>query len=389
MKTRFGVIGLGNRGRKFALNTLISHPDIDIVSVCDQNRKHFKVFNELKISTTVDYKILMENPEVDAVFIATPDDTHADIILEAIKHQKHILCEKPLEVSKQKIFEINAALEGYKKVFQVGYVLRYAPLYEKAKKLMASGLIGDVILGNGTDHINYGGYAFFHDWHRTKSRSYSLLLQKATHSLDILSWMIDSEPIQVTGFGGLAVFGEPGAEKKFGEPLKEELHCNSCRFKVSCEESLLNVKIHKGIEWAEDWPDKCVFDSEIDVQDHQVLLIQYKNRAKVTYTLCQFAAYYRREFQFFGTEGELYFNDERNEIIVNNRLKQERMVYEVKEIPGHGGGDDEMINQFLHCIFTGEEPRSNLTSSLSVSNLVLAAQEAIDTNKIITLGGPV
>ena len=150
---------------------------------------------------------------------------------------------------------------------------------------------------------------------------------------------------------------------------------------------MLNIKKHKGIEWQEDWPDSCVFDSEIDVDDHQALLIQYRNRAKATYTLCQFAAYYKREFQFFGTKGELYIDDAEDTITVHDRLKRERTVHEVKRAAGHGGGDDEMLLDFLHCVRTGDSPRSNLESSSVVSELVIAAQQSIEQNKYITMEG--
>lgn len=384
---RFGVIGLGNRGSKFAVNSLISHPDIEVVCVCDENESHLTAFKERGIATFTRYSALLQHADLDAVFIATPDHTHADIIMEAIKYKKHILCEKPLDISLDKMQMVRDALIGYEKVFQVGYVLRYAPLFYKAKQIIENGIIGDVLLVNGTDHVNYGGYAFFHDWHRLKSKSYSLLLQKATHSLDILSWLIGSKPVKVAAFGGLEVFGEPGAIKKFGAPLQEKWHCRTCDYKWTCEESLINVKKNKGIEWQKDWPDDCVFDSEVNVDDHQALLIQYQNRAKVTYTLCQFASFYRREFQFFGTKGELYFDDEHNRIVVTDRLSQSKTIHEVKVLPGHSGGDDEMLKDFLHCIKTGESPRSNLESSYIVSELVIAAQKSIEEDKYMAIGG--
>lgn len=385
MTIKFGIIGLGNRGSKFTLDTLIPHAEIEVVMVNDATGNHFELFEEQGIPTTTDYRELLKNPEVEAVFIATPDDTHGEIVLEAIKYHKHIICEKPLEISEEKVVELEAALQSYPQVFLVGYVLRYAPLYAKAKELIASGIIGELFLANGIDHIDYGGYAFFHDWHRTKAKAHSLLLQKSTHSLDILNWLIDAEPVQVAGLGGLEVFGEPGAVRKFGAPLTEPLNCRSCPIQYECEESLLNIKIHKGKDWQANWPDNCVFESEIDVQDHQALLVNYRNRVKLTYSICHFSAYYRREFQFFGTKGELYFDDERNEIIVDDRLKAEKLTYKISDNGGHGGGDEAMIQEFIRCVRTGKQPRSDLVSSASVTRLVLAAQEAIDHNQLVTI----
>lgn len=386
-KINIAVIGLGNRGSKFALHTLIPHAEIDVTMVTDLYGNHFDEFEQLGIKTTKNPMDVFQNDDVDAVFIATPDGTHGDYILEAIKHDKHIIVEKPLEITEAKIKEIEHALIGFEKVFMVGYVLRYAPLYAKAQSLLASGIIGNIYLANGIDHIHYGGYAFFHDWHRRQETAQSLLLQKSSHSLDILNWLIDSTPTQVMGFGGLEVFGEKGAIKKFGKPNDEPRFCHSCELQYVCEESIYNIKKHKNISWQDDWPDRCVFDSEIDVDDHQALLIHYQNNTKLTYSISQFSAFYRREFSFIGDKGELAFDDESNTIRVYDRIKRETLTYQIEDSGNHSGGDDEMLLEFIECVRTSLKPRSNLESSAAVTRLVIAAQESIKQNKLIEIGG--
>lgn len=385
MKIRFGVIGLGNRGSKFALHSILTNPELQLIAVCDPDPKKFALFPNEDITKYTDYMELLANKQIDAVFIATPDDTHGEIIFQAVDYDKHIICEKPVEVTPEKVREVEKKLKNYPRIFLVGYVLRYAPLFYKAKQLLSQGIIGDIILGNAIDHIQYGGYAFFHDWHREKKHSGSLLLQKGTHSLDIINWMIDSSPISVAGTGGLEVFGTKGAKRKFGKSVDKELVCNNCPYRFECEESLYNLKKHKGINWQENWPDSCVFSEKVDVDDHQALLIKYANNATMTYSLCQFAAFYRREYQFFGTKGELYFDDERNEIIVSDRLKNEQMRYQFGEVTGHGGGDDELLLDFIDCVQTGKTPRANLESSIMVSQLAFSADQAILENKFIQI----
>lgn len=385
MTIRFGVIGLGHRGREFLFNSLMPNKNVEVTMVADSKGSHFDLFKDTGVVTTLNYREILENPLIDAVFIATPDDTHGDISLEAIRYDKHILLEKPLDITIAKVEKLERSLKNYPKVFMVAYVLRYAPLYAKAKEIVDCGLIGEVYLANGTDHIDYGSYAFFRDWHRKKEKSHSLLLQKASHSLDIINWLVGANPSQVVGLGGLEVFGSPGAVKKFGQPLQEPRFCHSCPIEEECEESLLNLKKNKKIDWHDKWPDQCVFDEEIDIQDHQALLILYENRAKVTYTLCQFSAYYRREFQLFGTKGELYFDDECNTITVNNRYKNEKTCYEFTGNLNHSGGDDAMVMEFVECVKGRQRVRSGIESSASVTRLVLAAQDAIDQNKVCVL----
>ena len=381
MTVKFGIIGLGNRGYKYALRTIDQHKDSEVIMVCDAFGNNFQHFpNTLQ---TKDYQEVLDNPEVDAVFIATPDDTHAEIILAAVKANKHILCEKPLEISDEKVALIEEALEGYEKAFEVGYVLRYARTYSKVKEMIDSGLIGQVIMADVIDHVQYGGYAYFHDWHRTREKSTSLLLQKSTHSLDLINWYLDSKPEKVVAFGDLMVFGEVGAIEKFGKPIPDDLHCGNCPISNTCEESIQNLAKEKKISWSDNWPDNCVFNSEVDVDDHQTVMIRYENRAKATYQLCQFAAFYKREFQFFGTKGELYFDDVSNTITVTDRLKSETLTYQNNhEETNMEPGDEEQLEDFLDAIRTGKTPVSNLESSVLAGKLALAAQRSIDNETI-------
>ncbi len=381
MTVNFGIIGLGNRGYKYALRMIQKNKDSRVLMVCDAFGNNFHHFpNALK---TTNYQEVLDHPDVDAVFIATPDDTHAEIILAAVKANKHILCEKPLEISEDKIEQIEAALVGYEKAFEVGYVLRYARTFSKVKEMLASGLIGQVVLADVIDHVQYGGYAYFHDWHRTRAKSTSLLLQKATHSLDLVNWYLDSRPEKVVAFGDLMVFGEIGAYEKFGHPVANDLHCANCPINETCEESIQNLAKEKKIAWSDNWPDSCVFNSEVDVDDHQTIMIYYANKAKATYQLCQFAAFYKREFHFFGTKGELYFDDVSNKIIVTDRLKAETLTYHNKhEETNMEPGDEEQLLDFLDAIQTGKAPVSNLESSVLASKLALAAQRSIDQETI-------
>lgn len=382
---KFAVIGLGNRGSNFALDTIIPNTKCELMIVSDIQDHHFKQFEDLGVKTTTNPMEVLENTEIDAVFIATPDGTHGDYILKAIEYNKHIIVEKPLEITEEKVRLIEEALANYSKVFMVGYVLRYAPLFSKAKELIQSGVIGNIYLANGIDHIHYGGYAFFHDWHRNKNSSHSLLLQKSSHSLDILNWLIDSKPIQVMGLGDLEVFGEKGAIEKFGEPNITPRFCHTCELQYHCEESIHNINKYKNISWQKNWPNRCVFDSDIDVDDHQALLIKYQNKTKLTYSISHFSSFYRREFSFIGNKGELAFDDESNTITITDRLKKEKIVYYIEENGIHGGGDDELLLEFIDCFYSGSKPRADLTSSADVTRLILAAQESIEKNELISI----
>lgn len=380
-KIRFGIIGLGHRGYTFAKNIIEPHPEAEVAFLCDPNDRYFSKFPYAK--KTKDYGEVLSDQTIDAVFIATPDQFHWEVIRQAIQQNKHILCEKPLEVEEEKIRELVSAGKNYDKVIQVGYVLRYDPMYRRMKNLLAQGVIGEVIMADVKDHISYGGYAFFHDWHRQRKNSRSLLLQKGTHSLDLLNWCMGAEPTRVFGLGSLDVMGKPGALKKFGSEISDQLNCRDCDIKEHCEESIQFIEQEKGIKWGDNWPDKCVFQSEVDVDDNQSLLIQYGNNRKANYQLCQFAPFYQREFHFFGTEGELYFEDRSNTIRISERKKREERIlpdyHKEREYPSR---DTSLLNEFIQSINTQEKPVSNLRSAATVALLAIAAQRSIDCGTV-------
>lgn len=384
-RINFGIIGVGKRGNEVGNNVLMKNPKINLLAVCDNDSNRLKDWESKKIKAYKDYRELINDKDIDAVFITTPDNTHAEISIAALKSGKHVICEKPLEITKEKIMEILKEAKKHEKIFMIGYVLRYAATYKKMKQLVEDGIIGKVILAQATDNINYGGYAFYHDWHRERKYTNSLLLQKASHSLDILDWVIDSKPIKVCGFGGLDVFGAQGAVRVFGKTIGNNLKCSECSKITTCEESPINIYRMRGITWENGWPDSCVYTDTVDVDDNQVLIIKYANGVKATYTLCQFTPEYKREYTFIGEKGKLTADDKSNTITVTYRGSKEVDSYKVLPGEGHGGGDEGLIEDFIECYNSGKRPVASVEDGAISALLALAAQESIEKNEVINV----
>jgi predicted dehydrogenase len=91
-----------------------------------------------------DYREVLADPSVDAVIIATPEHLHHSMTLAAIKARKHIYVEKPIAHTVEEGAEIVKAAQNYDRIIQVGTQNRSNPLYQKAKEMVDSGMIGDV-----------------------------------------------------------------------------------------------------------------------------------------------------------------------------------------------------------------------------------------------------
>lgn len=152
-KLNIGWIGLGTRGfascdwlHKAAGN------DVRLTAICDTYQGYVSrykdkmqtVWGNNQVATYLDYKDLLADKNVDAVFIMTPEHLHHEMTLAALKAGKHIYIEKPLAHTIEEGAEIVKAWEKSGKIVQVGTQNRSSSLYKKAKELVDQGMIGEV-----------------------------------------------------------------------------------------------------------------------------------------------------------------------------------------------------------------------------------------------------
>lgn len=144
-KLKLGVIGTGRIG-KVHISTLVQNvPQAEVIAIADINQNSANELAKALGITTVysNYKEVINNPEVEAVVICSPTDTHAQYIIEAARAGKHIFCEKPVDLSLE---VIQGALEAVNKAgvrLMVGFNRRFDPNFMKIKQLVEEGKIGD------------------------------------------------------------------------------------------------------------------------------------------------------------------------------------------------------------------------------------------------------
>jgi predicted dehydrogenase len=149
---RFGIIGIGMQGSGL-LGTAISLPGVECVAAADLYDGRHTLAQEIvgkKIFTTRKYKELLDNKEIDCIIAAVPDHWHKQVVVDAVNAGKHIYCEKPMSHSPA---DGIAMVDAYKKagrVVQIGSQRVSSVICAKAKELLASGIIGDLNLVEGS-----------------------------------------------------------------------------------------------------------------------------------------------------------------------------------------------------------------------------------------------
>ncbi len=144
-KLKLGVIGTGRIGKVHIATLVQSVGQAEVVAVADIDLKSAKETSGKFGITSVfsDYMDVINHPDVEAIVICSPTDTHAKYIIDAARAGKHIFCEKPVDLSLE---VIKGALDEAKKAgikLMVGFNRRFDPNFSKIKKLVTEGKIGE------------------------------------------------------------------------------------------------------------------------------------------------------------------------------------------------------------------------------------------------------
>ncbi len=144
-KLKLGVIGTGRIGKVHIATLVQSVPQAEVVAIADINPDAAnEVAKAFGISNVFDnYSEVINHPEVDAVVICSPTDTHAQYIVAAAKAGKHIFCEKPVDLSLEVIQDALDAVAKAGVKLMVGFNRRFDPNFSKLKQLVGDDKIGD------------------------------------------------------------------------------------------------------------------------------------------------------------------------------------------------------------------------------------------------------
>lgn len=335
---RIGVIGAGGRGG-LAAHAHQPGAGSRIVACCDTQAATLQQCRERygsDIFTTHDYHELLAL-DLDAVFVATPDFWHEEHGIAALESGKAVYLEKPLAITIPGCDRILDAAVRTQGTLYVGHNMRHMAFVLKLKELIDGGAIGEVKTAWCRHFVGHGGDFYYKDWHADRRLSTGLLLQKATHDLDVLHWLCGGYSTLVNALGGLTLYGQitdriapdaqgknPGAILEHWPPLT-----------------------HKGLNHI------------VDVEDVSMMNMLLDNGVYVAYQQCHYTPDYWRNYTIIGTEGRLenLGNGEDGNTVIKLWNKRHHGYAEadvtipvIKEAGSHGGADPKIVNEFLEVV---------------------------------------
>jgi myo-inositol 2-dehydrogenase/D-chiro-inositol 1-dehydrogenase len=194
MTIRIGLIGAGIMGADHAKILSQQIPGVSLQYVCDADpvRARSVADQTGAVNTASDPMAVINAKDVDAVLIASPDQTHAPLTLAAVAARKPVLCEKPLSQSSAECLDVIAAeVKGGKRLVQIGFMRRFDPAYVEMKQALEAGMIGPALMMHNF-HRNVSAPSFF--------TGQMAITNSAPHEFDIARFVLDTEYASISVF---------------------------------------------------------------------------------------------------------------------------------------------------------------------------------------------
>ncbi|MCX4553622.1 Gfo/Idh/MocA family oxidoreductase [Streptomyces sp. NBC_01387] len=411
------VAGAGGRGAGYA-DLLAADPGrVRITAVAEPDphrRARFAERHGLDADHVHDtWEDLAARPRLaDAVIIAVLDHEHLDAALAFIARGYDILLEKPMAVSDDDCVRIADEAERAGVLLGLCHVMRYTRYTRALKAELSAGAIGDLVSVQHLEPI--GSYHFAHsfvrgNWRR-EDETGPLLLTKSCHDIDWLGDLVGAPARRVSSFGSLSHFTaanrpEGAAERCLDCPAHVE---NTCPFSAA---RLYRAGLREGAgpkhyftstitprmteeavtdALATGPYGRCVYSCDNDVNDHQVVSIEYEGGVTVAFTLSAFTPQENRRTTLFGTRGQIVGDGRFIEIY--DHTTERRTVIDTSldasnNTEGHAGGDRALIDAFVAALADGD-PAALMTGArtgVAGHRLVFAAERARRTGTVVTL----
>lgn len=422
---KYVLIGTGGRAEFFYGAIVRDFKETcKLVAFCDLNQTRMDYANQLleerynhtKINTYLhtDFEKMIEEEKPDTVIVTTVDRTHHTYIIKALELGCDVITEKPMTIDAEKCQAIIDAVNRTGREVRVAFNYRYAPHNTKIRELIMNDVIGQVNSVNfewalDTQH----GADYFRRWHRDKRNSGGLLVHKSTHHFDLVNFWLGTTPETVYAAGGLRFYGRENAEARGVTQFYQRAHGSQFAkedpFAIDLEGNPHLKAMYLDAEKEDGYQrDQSVFGDGINIEDTLGVMVTYKSKAILNYSLNSYLPWEGYIVSFNGTKGRIEVRI-REQSYINSggskddegRVKDKSIVvmpmfgkpYEVEVVEGkggHGGGDPILLQDLFGTPVKDEFNRaaSHVDGTMSIltgiaGNISLNTGQAVKVEDLV------
>ena len=333
------VIGAGSRSQ-IGLHVAEARPGSGVTAAVDPDptgvERARALFGDVPVHA--DTTALIAAGGIDAAIVTTPDHTHADIAVDLLRAGIAVYLEKPLATTLADADRVLTVAAETGTPLYVGHNFRHAAVVRRMREVIERGEIGEVKTVWVRHFVGNGGDYYFKDWHADRAKTGTLLLQKASHDIDVVHHLAHGYTRRVVGMGDLMVYGAvTDRRERTGQTMPDWFSFDN-------------------------WPPAAStgLNPVVDVEDVSMMLMGLDNGVLASYQQCHFTPDYWRNYTVIGTEGRLEnFGDTAGGVV---RVWDRRHEYQAagdREYPiegvasGHADADLLTMTEFLDHVVDG------------------------------------
>lgn len=315
-----------------------------------------------------DTEEMLRKEEPDGFFIGTRCSLHTPYACRVLERDVPLFLEKPVCNSEVQYDILKETAAGRESRVVVSFPLRVTNIVEEMKRIVDSGVLGRIMMVQAVNNVPYGS-VYYHSWYRDPAETGGLFLQKTTHDIDYINYIMGDRPAEVFAKTQKLYFkGEYPAG----------LHCPDCAEYRTCRESSYVVK---NILKDEVQGDACAFAVDTGNEDSASAIFTTASGVMISYNQCflvkKSAA--RRGARFIGTDGAAEFDFNTGMIREDRYLTPQTVVHQYDLKTGqHFGGDEALALDFMN-VLNGERAKSDLNAGLISAADCLAAKRSAET----------
>ena len=368
---KIGAVGLGNRIAHVYHELSQINKEAELIAYVDPLPIGREYAEKNNFFPTKEYSTLNEmlsNEKLDLLMIGSPNHLHLEHIKIGLNSGIKIFAEKPIVVNENQSFELAKLLGefGQDQVL-VGLVLRYSQHARSVRNLINKNVLGNIISIEASEHIMpwHGGF-FMRNWRRKEKYSGGFMLEKCCHDIDFYSMIVKSRPIKIASFGGRHSFIPKNKNEEFIEEYT--------KYNIEGWESKKNV-----------------FDSDADIVDHQVAIIEYENGATLAFHTNMRVPDEFRRFAVMGTNGMVEGDFVRGYLKAhdqkNNLVLDENYGAAFGMVKGHYGADNLMLKDINNYLVNSETSMLpvGIIDCMEAGLVAMKIDESRKTGKIINM----
>ncbi len=382
-----GIIGFGSRARGIWEKSIMPYSETEgndkcrLVAIVDL-RPEEELRTQLEVCGAPDARIyrdpveMYENEKLDGVIIGTRCSLHTKMALINAHYGVPVLLEKPVATTDEDLRALEGILDSMDEKTLISFPLRVAPLAVRAKEIIDTGVLGKISQVQAINNVPYAR-GYYHGWYRDDNETGGLFLQKSTHDLDLIQFILgEPRPVMISATETKNIF--------LGD-MPAGLKCKDCEKRESCPESDINVATY-GDRYAV--RDNCCFAVDTGNHDSASIIVQYSDGMHAVYSQNFVArkAAGRRGLRIIGYNAtlEFEFNSKCIDIFCHNENKNEHIVMRDVSKHSHGGGDLKMIDAYVKMLGGAKSP-APLSYGILSAKLCLAARRSARENVFVKI----